>query len=286
MRQQQPRKFNSNRIVLKSLLIALSLLLLRGVSFPQDDPSELVQHMVQNELDAAKNDQSHWMYRDSDSEKGTTKVEEVIQIHEGWMRRLISVNDRPPSDGDRKKNEDEIQKFLNDPSYRQQQRRKLNQDGNKATDLLSMLPKAFLYQSQGREGQIIRLAFRPNPAFHPPTREAKVFHAMGGTLLIDSKSMRLVKLSGQLIENVDFGGGILGRLHKGGIFEVDQADVGRGHWEMTKLDVHISGRAIFFATIGQQQQEVMTGFREVPPDTTLPKAAEMLKGTTELASNK
>ena len=272
--------------MLKPLLIAFALLAVQGLSFPQDDPSQLVQRMVDNELAAAKNDQSHWMYRDSNSEKGTTKVEEVIQTHEGWMRRLISMNGQPPSEAQKKKSDEEIQKFLNDPGYRQQQRRKLDQDGKKATDLLLMLPKAFLYKSDGHDGQIIRLSFTPNPAFQPSARAAKVFHAMAGTLLIDLKSMRLATLSGHLISNVNFGGGILGKLHKGGTFEVDQADVGGGHWEMTKLDVHISGRAIFFATIGEQQQEVMTGYREVPPDTTLAKAAEMLKGTTEVASKK
>jgi hypothetical protein len=177
-------------------------------------------------------------------------------------------------------------KFLTDPAYRKQQRKKLDQDGKKATALLAMLSKAFLYKSQGRQGQIIRLTFQPNPKFHPPSREAKVFHTMAGTLLIDAKSMRLSQLSGHLIHSVNFGGGILGRLQKGGRFEVDQADVGEGHWEMVRLDVHILGRALFFATIKEQQHEVMTDFHEVPPGVTLARAAEMLKGRSEVASKR
>ena len=269
----------------KWLSLFAFVLLLAAVAFPQD-PSQLVRQMVQNELNAAKNDQSHWLYRDSDSEQGTTKVTEVIQTHEGWMRRLISINGKPPNQADAQKNQDQIQKFLNDPSYRKQQLEKTDQDGKKATDLLAMLPKAFLYKSEGRQGDLIDLSFQPNPAFQPPTREAKVFHSMAGTLLIDAKSMRLAKLSGHLIQNVDFGFGILGKLQKGGTFEVDQADVGGGHWEMVRLDVHISGHALFFATIKEQQHEVMSDFREVPPDTTLAQAAAMLKGNSEVASKR
>jgi len=271
--------------MLKSLALVVPVLLFQGLAFPQD-PSQLVQRMVRNELAAAKDDQSEWIYRDSNSQKGMTRVEEVIQTPEGHMSRLISVNGKAPKPTEEKRSQDDIQKFLTDPAYRKQQREKLEQDGKKATDLLAMLPKAFLYKLQRRRGQVIYLTFQPNPKFHPPSREAKVFHAMAGTLLIDAKSTRLSKLSGHLIEPVNFGGGILGKLQKGGTFEVDQADVGEGHWEMVRLDVHISGRALFFATIKEQQHEVMTDFHEVPPGTTLARSAEMLKDTSDVASKR
>jgi hypothetical protein len=256
--------------------IAIFILFAR-LAFAQS-PSELVDRMVQNELAAAKNDHSHWMYRDSNSVQGKSTVYEVVQTPEGWVRRLISQNGKPPSSEEEKKNEEEIQKFLTDQNYRQQERAKLDKDTQKATELLGMLPKAFLYSfGAKRQNGMINLSFRPNPNFQPPTREAKVFHGMAGMLLINAKEMRLVKLSGHLIENIDFGGGILGKLNKGGTFEVDQADVGQGHWELTKLDVHISGHALFFATIKEQQHEVMSDFHEVPPATTLAEAVQMLK---------
>src|SRR5579872_1254145 len=110
--------------MVKSLTLLISVLLVQGAAFGQD-PSQIVEKMVYNELSAAKNDQSHWMYRDTDSEKGTTKVEEVIQTREGWMHRLISINGNPPSPAQEKKNQDEIKKFQNDPAYRKQQRDKL-----------------------------------------------------------------------------------------------------------------------------------------------------------------
>ncbi|HWH57666.1 MAG TPA: hypothetical protein VN682_08550 [Terriglobales bacterium] len=269
-----------DRILSKSLIAICAVVLWPGFLDAQS-ASQLVNRMVQNELGAAKNDHSYWMYQDSNTDKGRTTIDEVLQTPEGWMRRLVSVNGKPPTPDEEKKSEDELHKFLSDPDYRKQEHEKVLQDGKKATDLLSMLPSAFLYTARGRQGRTIRFSFRPNPKFHPPTREAKVFHSMAGMLLIDSKDMRLMRLSGHLIEDVDFGFGILGKLSKGGTFEVDQADVGGGHWEMTKLDVHISGHALFFATIKEQQHEIMTGFHEVPPGTTLAEAAEMLKRPTE-----
>lgn len=269
--------------MIKLLIFGLAAWL--SVEFAQaQSPTLLVDRMVQNELNGAKNDHSYWMYTDSNTEKGKTTVDEVLQTRQGWMRRLISVNGHPPSPDAARRSQQELQKFLSDPDYRKQAHEKVEQDGKKATNLLRILPQAFLYTLQERSASGILLAFRPNPKFDPPTREAKVFHTMAGTLLIDAQNTRLKRLSGHLIDNVNFGWGILGKLKEGGTFEVDQADVGGGHWEMTKLDVHISGRALFFATIKEQQHELMTGFHQVPPGTTLARAAEMLKEGTDSAN--
>lgn len=267
-------------MIRSSILIGVSFSLAIGLlAHPASAESaqQIVNRMAQNELAAAPNDHSCWMYRDSNSENNKTIVEEVIQTPDGWVRHLLSVNGKPATPEEQKKNENEIQKLLTDQNYRRDQREKIEKDGQKATELLAMLPKAFLYKFAGRKNGVIHLSFRPNPKFHPPTREANVFHGMAGVLLIDAKEMRLLQLSGHLVRNIDFGGGILGKLSKGGTFEVDQANVGGDHWELTKLDVHISGHALFFATIKEQQHEIMTNFREVPPTTTLAEAVQMLK---------
>jgi len=262
-----------------------SLLLLCLPALPQQTPAELVSRMVQNELNADNNDHSDWRYLDSNTDKNGTRVQEVIQTSQGWLYKLVSVNGKPPSASDKQKSENNLHRMLTDSQYRKQQHEKSLQDGKKAEALLSMLPKAFLYKQEGDMGHTIRLSFQPNPNFDPPTREAKVFHGMAGTLTINREAMRLERLSGRLIQNVDFGWGILGRIYKGGTFEVRQADLGDGHWEITELDVHLSGHALFFATIKEQQHEVMTDFHQVPPGTTLAQAAAMLKEPNTVAAN-
>ncbi len=49
---------------------------------------------------------------------------------------------------------------------------------------------------------------------------------MAGVMLINNRNKRLAELSGKLISEVKFGGGILGHLDKGGTFEVKQGDGG------------------------------------------------------------
>ena len=68
-------------------------------------------------------------------------------------------------------------------------------------------------------------------------------------------------------------------MHEGGTFRVERRQVAPGLWQIVETHVHIEGKALFFKTIGEQQDEVQTEFTQVPAGTTLEQAAEMSKPT-------
>ncbi len=63
-------------------------------------------------------------------------------------------------------------------------------DTQEKQQLLAMMPDGFLCEYEGNEGRNISISFRPNPGFHPPTRETKVFHAMQGRMIVDDARKR------------------------------------------------------------------------------------------------
>jgi hypothetical protein len=79
-----------------------------------------------------------------------------------------------------------------------------------------------------------------------------------------------------LIHEVKFGGGVLGHLDPGGDFDVKQAEVAPGFWELTVLNVNMKGKALFFKTIAVQQKYSRTHFQKVRDDLTPAEAAEVL----------
>jgi hypothetical protein len=159
---------------------------------------------------------------------------------------------------------------------RKKNREEIDEDSRKSATLLKALPDAFRFTRDGHEGKSIRLTFCPNPRYKPSRNEAKVFHNMQGIRLVDTKQTRLAKLRGELISDVEFVFGILGKLHKGGSFEVVQSEVAPQDWEMSLRDVHISGRALFFHTIGEPQHEVRSQFKPVPSGPSLTEEAASL----------
>jgi hypothetical protein len=97
---------------------------------------------------------------------------------------------------------------------------------------------------------------------------------------------RLAEIRGHLIRPVKFGGGLLGHLDQGGEFRVKQSEVAPGHWEITFLYVNMHGKALFFKTIGVQQNEVHYGFERVGDRLTLAEAAEQLEKQGKAATEK
>jgi len=100
---------------------------------------------------------------------------------------------------------------------------------------------------------------------------------MAGTILVSPRQKRLARMNGHLVENVDFGFGILGRIGKGGTFEIERIQVSATHWKTQLVDIHVTGRMLLFKTISKQQHEARSDFEPVPMDLDLRHAEELLR---------
>lgn len=269
--------------LLQCALCVLSICVPAVSASAQESPRDLVVRMVHNELHAG-GQKTFWMYLDTKQESGRKEVARVIETPQCWLTWPISITGDGASDVE----DDQRAKFeqlAKDPAACHKQRAEVDQDDNQADGLIKILPDVFLYTMAGQDDGKIRLKFRPNPNFQPSTREAKVFHKMQGTLVIDQKETRLVSIAGKLMSDVNFGFGVLAKLHKGGTFKAVQSEIKPQDWELTLLDVHIAGRALFFKTINEQQHEAKSDFQPVPKDISVAQAAEMVKKSPETSAS-
>ncbi|MFZ0859590.1 MAG: hypothetical protein WAN18_02830 [Candidatus Sulfotelmatobacter sp.] len=254
---------------LKSYVVMLAVVLCpQAMSAQQPQPAKeaqaLVREVVRNELQAQQADQTRWRYVSREQQRGIDQTKEVIETSEGALSRIVAEDNQTLTSQQQRREDQRLQQLIRNPTELRRQKQERERDEQKEQQLLAMMPDGFLYKYEWSDGRSIGLSFRPNPAFPPPTREATVFHAMQGTMIVDELTKRLKELRGRLVRDVVFGWGILGRLHKGGVFEVRQDEVAAGHWELTLVDVHITGKALFFKTIGEQQHEERSAFRQVP----------------------
>jgi hypothetical protein len=170
--------------------------------------------------------------------------------------------------------------FVQDANLRQKQKQNHDQDAAKANSLTKMLPDAFLWTYAGENGGETTLRFKPDPQFKPPTREARVFAAMEGTMVVNTEQKRIKELKGTLTREVNFGYGLLGKLEKGGTFQIERQQIAPRIWAITATHVHIRGHALIFKSIGEEQDEVSSHYHPTPPSLTLDAAAKMLKDGT------
>ncbi|MEP6644845.1 MAG: hypothetical protein ABJA69_10115, partial [Acidobacteriaceae bacterium] len=134
---------------------------------------------------------------------------------------------------------------------------------------------------------LVRLKFSPNPKYSPPSTVEQILTGMQGDLLIDAVAHRLAKIEGSLIKDVAFGWGILGHLDQGGHFLVEQADIGGGNWEVTYMDLALTGKALFFKNLNFKSTHVFTDFQPAPANLSVAEGVELLKKQeATLASNR
>lgn len=260
--------------------------LLASVSWPyggsysdqqHEDPQRLMREVVMNELRAQQEDHGLWRHMEIRQRGPNREQLEFVETRYGEMHRLLAVNGHPLTPDELDKEDARIKVLLKRPQVFRQRARKAKKDEQEEQHFLKMLPAAFDYREVAREGNLIKLDFTPKPSFKPRRREGAVFQHMQGSIWIDSSQKRIAKMEGQLISDVEFGGGILGHLAKGGTFAFEQKDVGTGHWELTRLNVSMNGKALFFKTITVYRNETDSDFKPVPENTTLSQAAALLK---------
>jgi hypothetical protein len=237
-----------------------------------EDARSIVQQAVNAELAADRDDHTLWKYLQRES-NGDSFV--VVETRNGSVKRHINERGHPASAQTLAADDAYNNRFAHDPTLQAKQKRDNQHDDKSAKELLNQMPDAFVWKVEGETGDGISMSYRPNPDFDPPSMESRVMSAMSGTMVVSKPGHRIKTFTGRLMDDVTIGWGFLARIHAGSNFDVERREVAPGLWQITETHVHIDGHALFFKTIGQQQDELNSEFTEVPPGTTLEQAVAM-----------
>jgi hypothetical protein len=281
------------RLVTGLAAVMATIILLAANALSQSDSVrlgmsavELARKVVTNELKKQDSDRSHWMYRLEKENSGREQVQEILETNNGSLSQLLSIDGHPLDAKQQRKEYERMQKLVTHPDEQRQLQQASNKKAERGVRLFRILPEVFVFSYAGRQGDVVTLNFRPNPSFQPPSLDARVFQGMEGEMKVDTKHERLVALNGHLMEDVKFGGGLLGHLDRGSKFEVRQTEVAPGHWEITSLNVDMKGKALLFKTIGVKETENHSDFHLAPDDLTLEEAADILSRQIVVADNR
>jgi len=263
---------------------------------PQISANDLVRETVAREVAAANATDIKHLFR---SERKTPKGSQshlYVETNDAMAGMLIAVNGRPLSPQQEQAEKDRLAGLINNPDQLRKKHAREKEDADRSLRIVKALPDAFRYEYDGTANsepglgkvgdELVRLKFTPNPSYSPPTHVEQVLQGMQGYLLIDANARRLARIDGNLFRDVSFGWGILGHLDKGGHFEVQQADVGDGAWEITKMSLRMTGKILVFKSISMIYDESFSDFRRVPPNLSFAGGVDLLKAESEkLAHN-
>lgn len=243
---------------------------------PQD-ANQYVREVLKHEMTADATDHSHWRYHIHREDEKGTQDRDVIDTKDGQLARTLLINGKPLTPDQRASDEARMKKLVEDAAERARREKRSKDDEDKLMQMFKAIPDAFIFKYDGEENGQVRLTFFPNPHYVAPTHELQVFRSLSGKMWIDRAAGRLTRMDGTLFEDVTFGWGLLGRLNKGGTFSVIQRRVGDDHWEVTSLDVRMSGHAVIFKTINVRQLQRLTAFHRVSDDLSIAQAYQLLQ---------
>jgi len=205
-----------------------------------------------------------------------SEIRDVIFTKEGRVDRLIAAGDRPLTAAQQKKEVDRLKALLQ-RSASQVVTPAQDAETQRRLKLVAAIPAAFSYQMSGtQESGTLEFKFLPAEYFNPGNRETRVYKGMRGVVQIDPRHDQLLRVDGEIFRNVSFGWGILGRLHKGGHFRIEQREVLPNVWEITDMDFDFTYTVFFFSQSHYIRKTSNTAYTRIDPDTRRAEAIEML----------
>ena len=261
-----------------SLALALSTAGQTSETAISPSANDLVRRAVDNEL-ASSNSKLRYSCRIRKQTPNGSSVKQVADTNDGQVSYLLMMNDQPLTDEQRRIEDEKNQKILNSPEEQRRRLKDQKDDERRANTLVKALPDAFIYEFDGvnPEPHVANLRFRPNPNFNPPDRETQVLKGMAGHMYIDTQANRMKRLDGTLVDDVNFGWGIFGKLRKGGHFEIRESDVGDGHWDVTYSNVDFTGKVLLFKKLKIKETQEISDFRRIPENLSYSQGFELLR---------
>jgi len=267
-------------------LLALAYLAQAGQT-PSLPPAELVRATVQNEVKASQTPSAKHMFVCVKETPRGSQTKLYCETRDAMAGMAIAYDRKPLTAQQRQAEDARLDQIANDPAELAKKRQREKEDADRVGRIVRAMPDAFLFEYDGTEpgksgvgkpgDELVRLKFRPNPSYEPPSRVEQVLTGMEGTLLIDANRRRIARIDGTLFKDVGFGWGILGHLDKGGHFLVEQSDVGDGAWDMARMSLALTGKILIFKRLDFRSTETYSDFRPVPNDLTFAQGVELLK---------
>src|SRR6202051_81081 len=261
-----------SRLAIFSLVTSLGL---PSVS-PSEPTGTLVKEACFNAIQQ-REAKSLWSYRVERREDQHLTLEQVIETVDTPVTHLLAVDGHAPTVAQLKEEEQRHRSLLKSSDGPSAFKKEHDQDSKKMEEMLRVIPEVFVFQDQGKQRGLEKIAFHPNPDFKPKTYEQRVLHTLVGTAFIDLHDKQIARISASLAQRVEFGLGLLGRVDRGGTVNIARTRLPAGVWQVSMEKIDLSGRMAIFKSLNKHKDELRSDFKPVDPGTTIAQALDELE---------
>ena len=253
-----------------------------------EDPAEIVRRSVQADqstLEKAKDYSFQYtrIERDLDASgkvKSTeTRTYDVLILYGREFRKLVARDGAPLSEADRRKEDEKLQKALDERRNesgkdRAKRQAKAEEEEREFRRVASEIPDActltLLGEEQvgGRPAYVIKAD--PRPGYKPKVGgpSAKLLTKMRGKLWIDKGDYHWAKLETEAIDTISFGMG-LARIGPGTRLEIEQMRVNEEIWAPSQIRIRLDARLALVKKFRKELEVTYRDYRKFQTDSRI-----------------
>jgi len=200
--------------------------------------------------------------------------------HVGY-RRQIQRNGKPLSADEAKKEEQDLQKRIEEAQRRRNQVSAAERDRRRAERLRKeeqIIDDAFgvfevkmegRQEVAGRPTIVVSFTPRPVPSYKPKTFEGKSMQHIAGRAWIDEQDHQIARVEIQVIDTISIGFGLLARLQKGASVVSERRKFNDEIWLPVKTDVTLNARLMLLKGFNIRQTTEYSDHKKYSVDTIL-----------------
>lgn len=228
----------------------------------QEQIRELIRRASEHDLDNQKQQRNytyveraeeHHLDSDGHIKSSESKTYEVISLYAEQVRRLVAKDDKPLDEKDAAKEEEKIQKRIDErknesDNDRRKRQEKEDKQVEEDREFVSEIADAYNFRMSvpenldGRPTYVIDAD--PRPGFEPHQKDAKFLPKFRFRVWIDEQTEEWVKVDIRCIETVSIGL-FLARIHEGSNIQVEQTQVNNEVWLPKHIALKLDARVLF-----------------------------------------
>jgi hypothetical protein len=202
----------------------------------------------------------------------------VVPTGSGTLKILLKDNGNPTDPSEYRRQlqayKDLLELMLHtDDSRTKLAYEKFDKRNQQRAELVDSIVDTFTPKWLGRETKNGRpcdlFELDPKADFHPHSILQEALTHISAKIWVDRDSDELVRGEAQITRDISFGGGILGKVYRGGVFSMDQSEVSPGVWEPVRYQYDFGGRKFLFSFADHQVVEASQYRRLGPPKEAL-----------------
>jgi hypothetical protein len=250
------------------------------------DPQEIMRRAVQKDIfnwEEAKDytylERSQEDALDGNGQVKSSKSEtnEILVLYGEPFERLVAKNDKPLSEKEKKKQDEEFEKETRKrenetPEERQKRLQKYEKEREDGRAFVREILDAYTFTLVGTEVLNGRATWvidgTARPGFEGKRRESKLLNKIKPRFWIDQQDYSWTKLRAEFTDTVSIGW-VVARLHKGSQFEIQQVRVNDEVWLPQRIDLKLDARVALLKGINENVHVTYKDYRKFRTETKI-----------------